>query len=127
MKKIGLIVNPIAGMGGAVGLKGTDGVDALSQARALGATPRSPERATAALTALAQALPGVEIVTVPGALGETAARAAGFTPTLIEQPGLESTSADDPRRTAAELASSGIDLLLFAGGDGTARDIFAAV
>ena len=38
-RRIGLIVNPIAGMGGAVGLKGTDGPAMLDERRHSGLSP----------------------------------------------------------------------------------------
>ena len=79
-RRLGLIVNPIAGMGGAVGLKGTDGAAAPGLARELGAVPRAEERAALALRALASLRERFELVTCGGAMGEEAARAAGLAP-----------------------------------------------
>lgn len=120
--RLGLIVNPIAGMGGAVGLKGTDGAAALARARALGARPHSEERAELALRALAQALGGeIDLFTGAGAMGERAARAAGFTPIVVGEIAPGDTSAEETRRIATTLTGLDADLILFAGGDGTAR------
>ena len=125
--RLGLIVNPIAGMGGSVGLKGTDGPHILVEARARGALPRAPERTIAALARLAAAGESIELLAAAGDMGEIEARAAGFMPTVIGHNDDADTTADDTRRAAAAMATAGIDLLLFAGGDGTARDIQAAI
>jgi predicted polyphosphate/ATP-dependent NAD kinase len=124
--KIGLIVNPVAGMGGSVGLKGTDGRDILARARALGAEPMAPERASRALHRLATAAAAAELITSPGVMGGDVARQAGlaFTP-LAGRPA--ATTAADTRAVAQELRTRGAALILFAGGDGTARDILDAV
>jgi predicted polyphosphate/ATP-dependent NAD kinase len=127
MKKLGLIVNPIAGMGGRCGLKGTDGADILAQACALGAVPEAPDRAVTALKQLAALKDDVEIVTVSGEMGEAEARAVGFTPTVLYATNGDATTSDDTRHAAAVLADAGVDLILFAGGDGTARDVYASV
>ena len=129
MKKLGLIVNPIAGMGGRVGLKGTDGESVYRQALALGAKPRAHNRAVEALTVIAKALPEVKLLTVAGSMGEDAARQLGMSAVLIADLPREGlgTAPEDTRRAALEMQKNGVDLLLFAGGDGTARDICDAL
>jgi len=124
--KIGLIVNPVAGMGGSVGLKGTDGRDILDRAKALGARPVAPERALRALRRLAADAPGLELITSAGVMGGDVARAAGLAFTaLVGTPA--ATTAADTREAAKELRARGVALILFAGGDGTARDMLDSV
>src|SRR5579871_2811975 len=126
-RKIGLIVNPIAGMGGGVALKGTDGAEALALARARGAEPRAEARTVRALRRLAGSAPSAELVTVAGVMGETAAKAAGLSHDRVAwRPGSTTTAADTSEATR-EMKALGVGLILFAGGDGTARDILAAV
>ncbi len=129
MFKLGLVINPIAGMGGSVGLKGTDGADALTRARALGALPAAQRRAGDALAVIADAMPSAHIVAAPGAMGADAARAAGFEPTVVDVGAsiANATTAEHTRRAVREMARLGVDLLLFAGGDGTARDVCKAM
>jgi len=124
--KLGLIVNPIAGIGGAVGLKGSDGADTQAKALALGAVPLSRARTTRALERLARIKDKFELVTCGGRMGLEAARSADLAATVVAEPG-DVTTADDTRSAANAMAGQGVDLLLFAGGDGTARDIHDAV
>ena len=127
MRKLGLIVNPVAGIGGSVGLKGSDGVEIQQRALALGATPRAGERAVRALTPLHPHRHELLLLTYPGEMGEDAARSAGFSPTVLGEIAPGATTAEDTRRAARALLTAGVDLLLFAGGDGTARDVAAAI
>lgn len=130
MKRLGLIINPIAGIGGRVGLKGSDGVEIQRKALALGAQPQSHLRAAQALEALLPLRDTFELVTPPGAMGDTVARQCGFIPHPLPFSSWEegnSTSAEDTIRAGRWMADHPVDLLLFAGGDGTARDIFTAV
>ena len=126
-KKLGLIVNPVAGLGGRVGLKGSDGAEIQLRALALGAVPQATGRAAQALARLVPVADQLELITYPGEMGEAAALAGGLPPTVIGaiQPGR--TTADDTRRAAGEMLALAVDLLLFAGGDGTARDVCRAV
>lgn len=128
-KRLGLVVNPIAGMGGRVGLKGTDGREVLERAVARGAVPLSGSRASAALRALADLSGNVRLLTFPGAMGEAPAREAGFEPEVLLRTELSrtATTREDTILAARELLRCGVDLLLFAGGDGTARDVFEGV
>lgn len=125
--KLGLIVNPIAGMGGSVGLKGTDGRKIIRQARTLGAVPRAPARATATLEELVRLEAEFELLTCAGAMGEASALACHLTPTVVYRPASMETTAEDTRRAAREMRRLAVDLILFAGGDGTARDVHEAV
>ena len=120
MRHIGLVVNPIAGMGGRVGLKGTDGK--VREARELGAEPRSPDRAREAVDSL-YANDDVELYTYAAPMGAEIAREAGFEPIVVGEPAGEETSAADTREAVRAFVDAGVDLILFAGGDGTAVDI----
>jgi predicted polyphosphate/ATP-dependent NAD kinase len=127
VSRIGLIVNPIAGMGGRVALKGTDGPDVLERALALGAAPVAAERAERALARLHDRCADVRLVAAGGRMGADLAEAHGFDTEVLPGGGGEATTAEDTRFAAAELARRQVYLILFAGGDGTARDIHAVV
>lgn len=126
-KKVGLIVNPVAGLGGRVGLKGSDGPEIQQKARALGAAPEAPGRARHALEKLQPLQAQIELITYPGEMGAEPARASGFEPTVIGSIEPGGTTPADTRQAAQEMRDLGINLLLFAGGDGTARDIYEAL
>jgi len=124
--RIGFVVNPIAGMGGRVGLKGTDGK--IAEARRRGAEPRAPDRARRALDALGdRGGSGLELLTWGGAMGADAARASGFEPTVLGAPDADDTAAADTERAVAAFLEADVDLVVFVGGDGTAGDVAAAV
>ena len=127
MRKLGVIVNPVAGMGGRVGLKGSDGADILHRARELGAKPESPGRAVEALRVVARLRDEIEVVTYPREMGEDECRTAGFSPRVLGAIRSGETTAADTFEAARQMAAEGIDLLLLAGGDGTARNIYNAV
>jgi predicted polyphosphate/ATP-dependent NAD kinase len=128
MKKLGVIVNPIAGLGGRVGLKGTDSPEIVEEARRLGAVPEAPKRAADTLRRIASALNGgIDVLAPPHEMGEDEAKEAGFTPTVVGSVTRGSTMARDTEEVARQMADLPIDLLLFAGGDGTARNIYHAI
>ncbi len=128
-KRLGLIINPIAGIGGRVGLKGSDGREVQQRALELGAVPQAGERAAEALMPLSSLAAELELLAAPGRMGEQVARRCGFDPHVIPIAGLPTreTTAEDTRLAASLMAQAGADLILFAGGDGTARDIYTAI
>jgi len=126
MKTVGFIVNPIAGMGGAVGLKGTDGRDVLEKAKTLGAEPIAPARAEEFLSELRYMRGKLRFITGPGKMGEDEARIQGFSFTVVGER-REETTAEDTKEVAEIANKWGVDLLVFCGGDGTARDISDAI
>lgn len=124
--RIGLLVNPYAGLGGPLALKGSDGC--AVQALQAGALPQAAARATQAILALQPWWPQINWLTGSGPLGEAVLAALGLPAQCCHhaQPagGLQS-QAEDSRQLAARLAAQSPDLLLFAGGDGTARDVLS--
>ncbi|SDF93004.1 ATP-NAD kinase [Halorubrum xinjiangense] len=151
---VGIAVNPVAGMGGRVGLKGTDGK--VAEAVERGAEPRAPARAKRALGRLAAIAPDAAVSVAADPMGESVVREAGFDPVRVVDPfgGERATSAPpEPTETTAEHtaavvrafagldaeAENGgieasaadpadpVDLVLFVGGDGTAADVAAAL
>ena len=123
-KKLGLIVNPVAGLGGSVGLKGSDGM--VEEALRRGAVPQSGNRAKKAMQELLSLKDSITVCTGPGGMGEDIAKELGFACVVMERSSADTTTAEDTRAITAWLQEQGMDLILFAGGDGTARDICAA-
>ena len=126
MLRVGLIVNPVAGLGGAVALKGSDGVDTQRLALARGAVPRAVERVEAALAPLQGRLGELEFVAWGGAMGADVLRSLAIGARVLGEPADPPTSADT-RAAARAMLDDGVDVLLFAGGDGTARDLAATL
>jgi predicted polyphosphate/ATP-dependent NAD kinase len=126
-KRLGLIVNPMAGIGGRVGLKGSDGAEVQRKALELGAVPRSNERAKEALAVLSAIAEEVELITYPAEMGEDAARGCGLKPRVVGKIESGQTAAEDTRQAARAMQRLNVNLLAFVGGDGTARDIYEAV
>jgi predicted polyphosphate/ATP-dependent NAD kinase len=126
MLKYGLIVNPVAGIGGRAALKGSDGVEVQALARDRGGAARGAERALRALRAAGDAAAAVCWLTWGGGMGQAVLEAAGLDATVLGQP-REPCGASDTQDAARALAAAGADLIVFCGGDGTARDLLEAV
>ncbi len=126
IKTVGFIVNPIAGMGGAVGLKGTDGKAILEMAIMRGAQPIAPARAESFLSELTSIKGRMQLIVGAGRMGEDEARNCGFGYTVIGKK-KKKTAAKDTMDVAKRIINSDADFLVFCGGDGTARDILNAV
>jgi predicted polyphosphate/ATP-dependent NAD kinase len=124
--RLGVVVNPIAGMGGRLAFKGSDDVALVTAARERGEISVAPARATEALRSLASVGAGLEVLAYAGEMGEHEARQANLAPTVLGST-CPVTSAQDTRAAAAAMAEREVDLLLFAGGDGTAVDVFEAI
>jgi predicted polyphosphate/ATP-dependent NAD kinase len=125
--KIGFIVNPIAGMGGRVGLKGTDSV--LKEAIAKGAKPIAPKRAVEFLQKLKENMVEItiEVLTCPSIMGEKEAKDASFPVHVLPMKIGKETSAEDTKTAVKLLITAKVKLIVFVGGDGTAKDIFDAM
>ena len=124
--KLGLVVNPMAGIGGRVGLKGSDGPEIQRLALSLGAVPQALERAAQALARI-KPTDGFQIITYPGEMGEDAAMSCSRTPVVIGSVKPGESTREDTMDAARDMLGHKVKLLLFAGGDGTARDIYNAV
>ncbi|GIU12433.1 ATP-NAD kinase family protein [Shewanella morhuae] len=120
--RLGLVINPLAGLGGSVGLKGSDGMAA--EALALGAEPKAAMRMMQALEVIRDYRDEIEVITASGSMGEDVAKALGFTTRVVYHTP-EKTQARDTQAVARALLDEPLDLLLFAGGDGTARDVYS--
>ena len=119
--KIGFVVNPIAGMGGRVGLKGTDGL--LDEAIKRGARPVAPKRAIEFLNALGG---GIKIYTASDKMGENECRDAGIKAEVVYKCS-SPTSPSDTIKACLEFLKRDVDIIVFVGGDGTARDVYTAI
>jgi len=124
--KLGLIINPVAGLGGSVALKGSDGENTAAKAIELGAQAKANSRTQAALEVLLPYKSQLTIYTVNGDMGEHAAKALGFNVEVVYSANTLTTP-NDTEAAAKVLKSLGVDLVLFAGGDGTARNICHAI
>lgn len=149
---IGLVVNPVAGVGGPAGLAGSDGADVQALAAARGAHSRAQERATVALEMLAARHPSLVVVTAAGTMGADAVRAAGLDARVVYDPASDATPshpapspsagvssggspvpadrgthAADTSAAVRAIAAAGATLVLVAGGDGTLRDAAAGL
>ena len=127
MFRLGLIINPVAGIGGPVGLKGSDGAEIQQQAKALGGLYKASERAAATLELLKPYAADVEWFVCPGSMGQHIAESFGFNVSVIDitigDSTTDQTTDQDTRNAALKMNELNLDLLLFVGGDGTARDI----
>ena len=125
MISVGLVVNPLAGVGGPAGLKGSDGVAAEAIAR--GSVPQAAARAERALASLGAWRQQIEWLSWGGVMGDDVLRASGLVAKCLGAPDPGGSSAHDTTQAVAAFAAADVDALLFVGGDGTARDVLGAL
>jgi len=124
MTLVGILVNPDAGLGGRLGFKGSDG--RAEEARLAGAEDRAGPRMSQTLSRFAElGKKEVNFLTCDGRMGST------WLPlefTNVETiAGAEPSSAKDTQHAVRAMVEKEIDLLLYAGGDGTTRDIISTL
>lgn len=126
---VGFLINPVAGLGGVLARKGSDGQTMRDLAAQLPVQQRlrGAERALRCLAVLDASQGNIQFTTWAGDMGATTLAQAGIAAQVLGSRDSQLSSASDTRQAAAALLEEGIDLLLFVGGDGTARDILDVV
>lgn len=126
---IGLVINPLAGLGGSLALKGSDGEELRARVAQLPPQQRRhcEERTLRALHRLEGLVPAPHFTCWAGEMGERVLQQLDFNFRVLGHVGTGLTTASDTRAAAEQLCASGVEIILFAGGDGTARDIFDVV
>lgn len=122
---IGFIVNPIAGIGGPAGLKGSDGEQIVQQALAEGFQASAPKQANRFIKKLSQFVDKsitINVLTCQGAMGENALKDSGLAYELVYYPATP-THSQDTHKAYLAICQQDVDIIIFVGGDGTARDI----
>ena len=120
--RLGFVINPLAGIGGSVALKGSDGDDIVELAMSRGASLKAETRASIALQEISQQAVSddIEILTAAGTMGENVLRSYDL-PCQVVYESKDHTTADDTKAVVQQFLEQGVDLIVFAGGDGTAR------
>lgn len=127
MKKIGLIINPIAGIGGKLGLKGTDGYTLEELKNNYGAEPVSQKRAAQALKPLQDVKEPFQVITYGGDMGASVAEDLFSDTMCVGMPVFNATTAEDTIEAVKRISDEEVDIMIFVGGDGTARNVFEAI
>ncbi|MBV1882671.1 MAG: ATP-NAD kinase family protein [Pseudomonadales bacterium] len=140
MYRIGLIINPIAGVGGSVGLKGSDGDAIVAEAKKRGAVPQSGVRALRCLQMLESEKNQLHFIVCPRAMGEEVLANLDYGYSVLPMSPVQSTgssgplvennnewSALDTEKAVILMLEEKVDLIVFVGGDGTARNVFNAL
>ncbi|MFC4699754.1 ATP-NAD kinase family protein [Glaciecola siphonariae] len=125
--KLGLIINPYAGIGGALALKGSDGKEIREKALAMGAEQLAGTKTKRALEQVSALKNDIVIYTASGDMGESLSLSMGFSTKCVYAPNAAQTEQDDTLQLALKLIEHKVDIILFAGGDGTARNVYSAV
>jgi predicted polyphosphate/ATP-dependent NAD kinase len=125
MFKLGVLINPLAGIGGPLALKGSDGAAIVDEARRKGLSLTAGPRTCEALRQLTDRR--CTVYCFAGDMGADVVREAGFEPVIVGAAQASPSTAEDTVNAARRLHEVGADLIVFAGGDGTARDICRAL
>lgn len=125
--RVGFLLNPYAGIGGEAALKGSDGTEIRAKALDYSSRLRSPARAGRFLQALGDQRFLIDWYAGKGVMGEIALQNQGITPVAVEGIAEQDTSANDTRHVAGFFLQEKVDLVLFVGGDGTARDVLDVI
>ncbi len=120
---LGFLINPIAGLGGSVGLKRTDGL--VEEALRRGATPIAGQRAKKCMEEMNIDAASF-ILTCSSEMGEDALINNSLRYEVVYSFDGRSTS-EDTNNACKTFLEEDVDLLLFCGGDGTARDVYSVV
>jgi predicted polyphosphate/ATP-dependent NAD kinase len=122
---IGLIINPVAGMGGSVGLKGTDGKEIFEEAKRRGAKPIAEARVRETLSHLPK-IDGLRFLTASGDMGADLLTSLSLRFDIVHRPNGEPSS-KDTRAACEKFLEKNVRLVVFGGGDGTARDVMDVI
>lgn len=125
--RLGLLVNPFAGLGGAAGLKGSDHPDTQVIARQRGVESKVAERVRLVFEQLSDNTAQFHVLTASGAMGAQVLEGLASLSCDIVYTAPQQSTGEDTVKAAKAIRDAGVDLILFAGGDGTARDMYRAL